>query len=256
MCADASAACYVTRDALQRRYPPKAGSLAFAISSVRIPRESFADGALLEARLGGLAEMTSEGARRQTPFRLGFMGMMEHLYKAPDIVLRAVAICARQGLNVTLDMVGDGGCRPGLGRLAARLGIARIVRFLGALEPGASVFGFLDSIDLFVLPSRVEGLPRAMIEAMARGCPCIGSSVGGVPELLSAEDLVPPGDVAALARKITDVLSDTERMACMAVRNWKASKEYLPEVLGPRRQAFYHKVRELAEKSATSRCSY
>jgi glycosyltransferase involved in cell wall biosynthesis len=146
-------------------------------------------------------------------------------------------------------LAGDGTYLEPMKQLARRLGLAGHARFVGALPPAEAVYRFLDETDLFVLPSRPEGLPRAMIEAMARGCPCIGSTVGGIPELLPAEDLVPPGDVDALARKIVEVLSDPQRMQRMATRNWKAATEYLPEVLDERRRVFYRKTRELAEQS-------
>ena len=58
-----------------------------------------------------------------------------------------------------------------------------------------------------------------MVEAMARGLPCIGTTVGGIPELLPEEDLVPPNDAAALSRRMEEVLLDTERMSAMSVRN-------------------------------------
>jgi glycosyltransferase involved in cell wall biosynthesis len=132
-------------------------------------------------------------------------------------------------------------------QLARRLGLAGHARFVGALPPAEAVYRFLDDIDLFVLPSRTEGLPRSLIEAMARGCPCIGSTVGGIPELLPPEDMVPPGDADALARKIFEVPGDTDRMERMARRNWETAKQYLPEVLQARRRTFYRKVRELAE---------
>jgi len=59
-------------------------------------------------------------------------------------------------------------------------------------------------------------MPRAMIEAMARGLPCIGSAVGGIPELLSSEDLVSRGDAGALALKIMEVVSQPDRMTRMS----------------------------------------
>ena len=82
-----------------------------------------------------------------------------------------------------------------------------------------------------------------MVEAMARALPCIGSTVGGIPELLSAEDLVPPGDVEALARKIQDVLSAPERMTQMSARNLEKAREYRDDVLAARRNAFFEHVR-------------
>jgi glycosyltransferase involved in cell wall biosynthesis len=88
-----------------------------------------------------------------------------------------------------------------------------------------------------------------MIEAMARGCPCIGATVAGIPELLPPEDMVRPGDENALARKIFEVLGDPDRMERMARRNWETAKEYLPEILVQRRRAFYTKVRELSARN-------
>jgi len=94
------------------------------------------------------------------------------------------------------------------------------------------------------MPSRAEGLPRALVEAMARGCPCIGSNVGGIPELLAADDLVPPNDPEALARKIMEVTADPERMKAMSARNLSRAKEFDPEVLRNMRLAFYRYVRD------------
>src|SRR5207253_6445170 len=105
-------------------------------------------------------------------------------------------------------------------------GLNGAARFRGQLASPDAVRAELDRADLFVLPSRQEGLPRAMLEAMARGLPCIGSTVGGIPELLPAEDLVPPGDASALTQKIHDVLGDPQRMARMSARNLEKAREY------------------------------
>ena len=132
--------------------------------------------------------------------------------------------------------------------LARRFGVDRHVRFWGQLPPGQAIYEFLDRIDLFVMPSRQEGLPRAMLEAMARGCPCIGSHVGGIPELLAADDMVAPDDAKALAAKIAEVARNPERMIRMAQRNLEKAKEYHTEILRVRRTAFYRYVRERTEE--------
>lgn len=77
-----------------------------------------------------------------------------------------------------------------------------------------------------------------MIEAMARGLPCVGTTVGGIPELLPPEDLVPPGDVPALAAKIRQVLGDPQRLAQMSRRNLEKAREYSEHMLTPRRDEF------------------
>ena len=167
------------------------------------------------------------------------------MYKGVDVLIRAVAVCRRRRLDVHLTVVGDGKCRPDLEKLAARLGVSPFVEFRGQVASGVAIRNELDLSDLFVLPSKTEGLPRAIIEAMARALPCIGSAVGGIPELLAAENLVPPGDVQALARKIEEVVSNPGRMAEMSVTNLKRSEEFRSDVLDARRKTFYEYVKEV-----------
>ena len=181
------------------------------------------------------------------PFRLVTVGAFDQLYKAPDVLIDAVAACVRAGSDVTLTLVGDGLHRPELEARAAAHGIGERVRFTGNLPSGSAVRAQLDSAHLFVLPSRQEGLPRALVEAMARGLPCVGSTVGGIPELLPAENLVPPGDVEALAAKIREVLEDPERRARMSAANLATARGYRESELHDRRVAFYREVRRRTE---------
>jgi glycosyltransferase involved in cell wall biosynthesis len=131
---------------------------------------------------------------------------------------------------------------------AHALGLNKKVRFLGELTAGDRVRAQLDTADLFVLPSRTEGLPRAMIEAMARALPCIGSTVGGIPELLPREDLIPPNDPHALARKIREVVTNPERMTQMSARNLEKAKEYRDDILNERRTEFYRYLRDKTQE--------
>src|SRR4029079_18779078 len=148
---------------------------------------------------------------------------------------------------------GDGRHRAELEARAARLGIAERVRFAGALPAGERVGAGLDEADVFVLPSHQEGLPRAMVEAMARALPCVGSTVGGIPELLPAEDLVPPGDVDALAATLDAVLGNVGRLARMSARNLDAARAYREELLAERRVAFYERLRAATEAGRPAR---
>lgn len=180
-------------------------------------------------------------------FTLIIVGTLAQFYKAPDVLIDAVAACVREGLNLKLILVGDGKHRAELEARAATLGLGERVCFCGQLTAGDDVRKQLDQADLFVLPSHQEGLPRAMVEAMAWGLPCIGSTVGGIPELLPSEDMVPPGDVAALARKIREVVTNPKRMARMSARNLEKAKEYRDEVLRERRNVLYRYIRERTE---------
>ena len=223
-CAGACAAAYVTQCALQARYPAARDGFATYYSDVELPDEAFA----------------STPRRPQSGrVRLVFVGSLAQMYKAPDVLIDAVAVCLREGLDLELAMVGSGRCEPDLKARAESLMIGHRVRFCGQLTTAEADRAELDAADLFVLPSLVEGLPRAMIEAMARALPCIGTSIGGIPELLPGEDLVSPGDTGALAQKIREVLSDENRMARMSERNLEKAKEFRPENLMARREEFY-----------------
>ncbi len=232
-CAGACAAAFVTERALQRRYPPSPTAFSTFYSSVELPTAGFANGPRLNFG-------------REHTFTLVSVGAMEDVRKSQDIVIAAVAACVKRGLDIQLLLAGDGGYRTFFMDQAREVGVLQRTKFLGHLSlPDLRVC--LDQADVFVLPSRGEGLPRATIEAMARGLPAIGSTVGGFPELLPSEDLVPPGDVDALVCKLQEVLRSPARMVRMSARNFKKAHEYAEDVLRARRHEFYTHVKERTE---------
>jgi len=233
-CAGACATAYVTEQALQRRYPPAPGAFSTSYSSIELQDIDFVS----------QPRTFPDGACKLT---LITVGMLRHLYKGPDVLIDALGICVGNGLDLRLIIVGEGKHRSELESRVATLGLAERVHFCGLLPAGDAVRAMLDEAHVFVLASRQEGLPRAMIEAMARALPCIGSTAGGIPELLPPEDLVPPGDAVALARRIRQVLSDRHAMARMSARNLEKAKQYREEVLRERRIAFYRHIREATE---------
>ncbi|MEM9276015.1 MAG: glycosyltransferase [Cyanobacteria bacterium P01_F01_bin.143] len=230
-CAGATSAAYVTEHALQRRYPPAQEAFSTHYSSVELPEIAF-------------VKAPRSIPEDQKTFTLVCVGTLGQLYKAQDVLIDAIAICVKQGLDLKLVLVGDGKHREELENQARELGIGERVEFRGWLAAGDPVRQELDRADLFVLPSHQEGLPRAMIEAMARGLPCIGSNVGGIPELIPTEEMVAPGDITGLANKISEVVSDTQRMENMSVCNLEKAKNYRNEVLRDRRNTFYRYLKE------------
>jgi glycosyltransferase involved in cell wall biosynthesis len=142
-----------------------------------------------------------------------------------------------------LAIVGDGRHRRSLESRVRRLGIGDSVVFLGHLPFGPAVRRELDRADLFVLPSRQEGLPRALLEAMARALPAIGSTVGGIPELLAPQDLVPANDPSLLAHKLHEVCRDPSRLLRMSAANLATAREYEETLLEHGRNLFLEQVR-------------
>jgi glycosyltransferase involved in cell wall biosynthesis len=231
-CARAAAASYVTARTLQERYPCPGYTIAF--SDVQLPDAAFV-----------AAPRTQRDSR---PFRLVAVGSLENPNKGIDVLIDALAQCVKPGLDARLVVVGGGRLLAGLEGQARALGVTDRIDFPGWILAGAPVRAVLDVADLFVMPSRTEGLPRALIEAMARALPCIGSAVGGIPELLPPECIVPPDDAAALAAKIVALAADPQCLAQMSARNLAAAGDFRDAILRQRREAFYRHVRELTER--------
>ena len=245
-CRHACGAAYVTEHVLQQRYPIQPGSLSTFYSSVQLPNhepQAFSVGVSdVELAEESFLKCTPRTRDSADAIHLLMVGSLAQLYKGPDVAIQALAVCVQKGLNPVLTIVGDGHYRGELERQAMRLGLADRVLFRGQLSQGKAVQAELDRADLFIMPSRTEGLPRAMIEAMARGLPCIGSAVGGIPELLPPEDLFPPGNAKALAAKIHAVVSDPLRMHQMSECNLRRSRDFSNDVLRDRRTMFYRFV--------------
>jgi glycosyltransferase involved in cell wall biosynthesis len=129
--------------------------------------------------------------------------------KRVDLLLRALARARAAGAPLRLVVLGDGELRPALERLAAELGIAASVTFLGYRD---DVVPHLAAADLAVLSSANEGTPVALIEAAAAGRPSVGTRVGGVADVVAEGTgrLVASGDEEALAHALTELAGDRE----------------------------------------------
>ncbi|KYF96441.1 glycosyltransferase [Sorangium cellulosum] len=140
---------------------------------------------------------------------VGIMPAAFHPVKAHDVLLRALARLRDRGVAVTVLIVGDGDERDRIHGLARELAIhGKEARFLGFRK---DVPDLLLAADFFVLPSRDEGLPLAVLEAMARSLPVVVTPVGGVPEVVRSEEhglLVPVDDPDALAAAIERLARD------------------------------------------------
>jgi glycosyltransferase involved in cell wall biosynthesis len=166
------------------------------------------------------------------------------------------------GLSLRLTVLGDGAYRKENEELSNALNLSNSVCFKGYIEQGKDVLRYLCESDLFIMPSLVEGLPRAMIEAMACYLPCIGSDVGGIPELIATEHRVPPGDAKALAAKISKIVKDPNRMKQAGERNRAVALQYRSSLLREKRNALYKyiqtatakKLQEAGMRSACTTC--
>jgi glycosyltransferase involved in cell wall biosynthesis len=138
--------------------------------------------------------------------------------KGHAFLLEAVAALRARGIRVSLVLAGDGPERASLEASASSFGIADRVHFLGVHEQVGDV---LAVIDVFVLPSLTEGLPLALLEAMAAGKPIVATDVGGVPDVIVPGRngvLVPARAAAPLADALQGLLDDRHRGAELGER--------------------------------------
>jgi len=242
-CKKAFAVAYVTKRVLQRSYPSKGFIEAF--SDVDIKKNNFIDYENIKKKR---EEWEKVLKLKMRPWRVIFIGSLDQPYKGLEIALKALSISLKRGVDWEFRVVGDGRLRKDYENLTVKLGINNKVKFIGKIPAGRAIIEQLNWSDLFILPSFTEGMPRALIEAMARGLPCIATSVGGIPELLPNMALVPKGQIGILADKICDLLRQPELMEYLALMNVKKAEEIESSIISINRRQFYTKIKELVTK--------
>ncbi len=147
--------------------------------------------------------------------------------KAPLDFVRAAAAAHAEDDSFRFFIAGDGELRPDLEALLAELGLQDVVQLLGWRR---DVSDLLHAMDLFLLPSLFEGLPRSVLQAMAAGVPVVATAVDGTPEVI--EDgvtglLIPPGRPDVAARRAIEMLADDDlRGRCVTQARRRLSREF------------------------------
>ena len=155
-------------------------------------------------------ERFSTGERDWSPARMLIVGRLVY-QKGIDLLLEALAELA--DIPWELSVVGDGPQRPTLESMAAQLGLVDRVRFHG-WQDGDDLVARYRRANIFVYPSRHEGMPNAVLEAMGCGLPVLASAIAGNEELVLPEEtgvLVPPEDVGAVRAALRALLPDAAR---------------------------------------------
>jgi glycosyltransferase involved in cell wall biosynthesis len=224
----AVAVAYISRY-LQARYPSPLSDRQWIICSAQLTDDVVGSPRSAESFQG-------------SPFRIVSVGRLSpekgHIY----LVEAFARICRGTGGPVELHIVGDGPQRPALEQACRRLGVSDRVHFHGFVNHGPELFEMLDQAHLYVLPSLTEGMGRGLIEAMARGLPCLASAVGGVPECLCAEALLEPANPDAMADKVLALIDKPGQLAALSGRNFESAAALRPANLEAARHAFWEAV--------------
>lgn len=220
---------YVTTQFLQRRYPTKGKTVC--CSNVVLEK---VDDTVLENRLKKISAFDKRGR-----IILGTAAAIDTRYKGHEYVIKAMPGLVAEGYDIEYHLAGGvTGAKENtfLHDLSVECGVIDRVKFMGSL-PADKMADYYDSLDVYVQPSKQEGLPRSVIEAMSRGCPCIGTSIAGTPELLQEMCLFHKGSSEEVKKALFRVL-DAD-MTVLAKENFEKAKGYEKTVLRKKREAFY-----------------
>lgn len=146
--------------------------------------------------------------------------------KGPTVLLEAFVNLLDQTPSAKLFIIGEGPLLNQLESFVAENNLTLKVQFLGSL-PQAEVSKWMRMSKVFVLPSLEEGLGVVLLEALASGTPCIGSEVGGIPDVINNDvgKLIPPNDPKALKNALVEILDDETKWKLMSEKARQRAEE-------------------------------
>ncbi len=233
---NASFVSYVTENKLQLDYPAKSSAITTSLSNVLINN-------ILSVNQLNMDRFNGE------KFNIGIIGGFDVKYKGQDILLKAIATLPEhiKG-SVSLFFVGKGDFS-WVVDLAGKLDLLQQVKFIGSLQAGDEINAFLEKLSLYVQPSLTEGMPRATIEAMSKGCPVIGSNVGGIPDVVNKKFVHKKGDVKQLSSHIIFLFNNRSVLIQEAMDSLAKAQPYIIQKLNERRSRFYIEMNKICSDS-------
>lgn len=232
--ANAKFATYVTNDFLQRRYP----SNGFTTNCSNVYLKTM-DRKLLFQRINKIKTMDTHS------IIIGqAVNSIDVKYKGEHLVIRAMKKLKSLGIKVEFQVVG-----PGAGTFlmqeAKKFGVLDQLVLVGTLTKD-EIFDWYEKIDIYIQPSKQEGLPRSLIEAMSTACPSLGSNIAGIPELLSNDRLFNPNRIDEIVNSVTEILKK-DIMMKEAKNNYEKASEYNITKIEERRRSIFKKYKKYVE---------
>lgn len=222
---------YVSKKFLQSRYPTKGRSLDCSdVILKEMPDE------ILKNRLKKI-----EKSDKNCDIVLGTIGAVNVKYKGQEYIIKAIKKLKKNGYKVRYELVGSGN-NEYLKAIAKKHNVLEDVKFIGSLEH-SKIFTWLDSIDIYIQPSNLEGLCRSVIEALSRACPCILSDAGGNVELVDSKYIFKKKNVRDFLDKLEKL--DKQEKRQQAINNFNRAKEFSDENLKEKRENFYELVKKM-----------
>ena len=237
MARTANGASYVTQYALQKRYP----------SYAKLHGESKEHFESYYSSINLCSDYFVEQHKiPESPYTIVHVNSCVTDYsKGHDVVIKMLKRIRDKGIDANVIFVGDGPAREEFEKLAKELGMEQHVSFTGLLSSADEVRDQLINADIMVFPTKGEGLPRTVIEAMAVGLPVLSTPVNGIPELLEQDYLFGQQDIDGFAKKTIEVLENKKEYSEISEKNINEAKKYKALVLQERRNKYYYDLKSV-----------
>lgn len=217
---------FVSKFNLQKSYKSKAYQIGCPDVVLDMPKEE-----VLQKRLSKIEE-------NKNTYYVGLIGATQAEYRGHDILIKAIKILQDKNYDVHIRFLGGGTKDEKRKELATSLSVLDKVEFCGRL-PHDKVLDWIDDIDILAMPTKVESLGRAIIEAMSRGCPVVGSKDTAVEEQIGSDCLIEATDYKGLASKIEYLINHKDYMKYCALENFYRSFKYENSITKETKKEFY-----------------
>lgn len=180
---------------------------------------------------------------KQNVIKLGTISPLNIKFKNQEAVIKSLGLLKKKGIeNFEYYLVGPGD-NTRLKKIAIKENVHDKIHFIGVLKR-KDIYKYLDSLDIYIQPSKQEGLPRAIIEAMSRGVVCLGATTAGIPELLEPKYLF--SNKKTNYKEIVEILLNLKKENLMQTSelNYYKSFEYEKEKLHKKRNEFFLEFKE------------
>lgn len=216
---------YVTSEYLQKKYPTKFKS--YSASNVLIKDIN-----------------NDYKVQSKKIYKIGLIGSLDTKYKGIETALKSLSLVNK---NFVFEIVGNGPKEKWIEKIK-EYKLEKNVVLKGTIQSGEAMNNWLKNLDLYIQPSYTEGLPRALIEAMSMGLPCLGSGAGGIPELLDSRFIHKVKDYKTFSYQLEEVMNNPNLRLEMSKANLKKAEKYLSDNIQRQREAFIKSIYEEKHK--------
>ena len=217
---------YVSKNFLQKKYLSKARQLGCSDAVIYITPESV------------LAKRIDKITNKRGCFRLGLIGATQAGYRGHDTLIKAASLLKDKGYDIKVSFLGGGTADDKRKKCAKKCNIGDRIEFCGRIKHD-EVLSWIDNIDVLVMPTLQETLGRAVIEAMSRGCPVIGTYETALGEQIGSDCLVHARNVQEIANTIERIIKYKDYALMCARENFYRAMKYNIGLTYEFRKEFY-----------------